>query len=131
MDRLLPMLIVLSWIHVLVMTFLKELKVFVFARDVIMNQVINSFLMLSQNLKNHSVKVKVLFFIYNASLQVRVVYFYEGKGTNLVLIRAMLRCFIGCSLAEWNCMLGIYFSNAVFKVKFCLHAVCFDSYNCT
>ena len=61
MDGLLLMLIVLSWIHVLVMTFLSELKVFVFAMDVIMNQAINSFLMLSQNLQNHSVKVNVLF----------------------------------------------------------------------
>ena len=61
MDGLLLMLIVLSWIHVLVMTFLSELKVFVFARDVVMDQAINSFLMLSKNLQNHSVKVNVLF----------------------------------------------------------------------
>ena len=61
MGGLLLMLIVLSLIHVLVMTFLSESKVFVFARNVIMNQAINSFLMLSQNLQNHSVKVNVLF----------------------------------------------------------------------
>ena len=61
MDGLLLMLIVLSWIHVLVMTFLSELKVFVFERDVIMNQAINSFLTLTQNLQNHSVTVNVLF----------------------------------------------------------------------
>ena len=40
---------------------LERIKGFVFARDVIMNQAINSFLMLSQNLQNHSVKVNVLF----------------------------------------------------------------------
>ena len=40
---------------------LERIKVFVLARDVIMNQAINSFLMLSQNLQNHFVKVNVLF----------------------------------------------------------------------
>ena len=40
---------------------LERIKGFVFARDVIMNQAINLFFMLSQNLQNHLVKVKVLF----------------------------------------------------------------------
>ena len=63
MDGLLLMLKVLSWIHVLCPSddILERIKGFVFARDVIMNQAINSFLMLSQSLQNHSVKVNVLF----------------------------------------------------------------------
>ena len=48
-------------------------------------------------------------------------------GTNLVLNRAMLRCFIVCSFAEWNCMLVLYFNNAAFRVQLCLQAVCFSS----
>ena len=64
------------------MTFLSELKVFVFARDVIMNQAINSFLMLSPNLQNHSVKVNVQYYsnIYKTSLQESAKPFSESES---------------------------------------------------
>ena len=80
MDGLLLMLIDQSWIHVLVMTFLSELKVFVSVRDEIMNQAINSILTLSQNLQKHSAKLTCYSNIYKTSLQESAKLFSKGES---------------------------------------------------
>ena len=121
---------VLSWIHVLVLTFCCKLKAFVFVRDVIMNQTINLFLMLSQNLQNHSLKVKGLF----QHLQYWLAGLFLGRCGNQFSYNSSNFMMFHCVQLGWVELQAGYsyiLNNTAFRVQLCLQAVSFDSCNCT